>query len=598
MAIISAGVIMNIITAVMFFGIAFMAGVEVLPATLGHVTVGEPAWVAGLESGDQITKINGNKINSFMDIVQGVVVSTGTLQVEGVHPDGTTYEKSILPEMVNTRRGIGVGNSSASLTVAKLQDPEASPIIPNSAASRAKPPFQQGDVIYQVDNLPLENYNELIDYIAENRRKTIVFHVNRVNPETDQVSKLEISVEPNPFRTLGLWMDIGTITSLQEDSPAVAAGFKIGDKITRINNKSLGTEINPLYLPYLFADLAGEEVTVSVSRAAEAGEQKEIELKVTPRKKNGWVSAPFKKGEPLSVPALGIAYHFIPSVLKVEADSPAYEAKVEVGDRLRKMIIIPSTENMPAGVKAEPEEIAFGEKVNGVDENNWAYAFWTMQQYYNCKVKLFVSRSGKIEEFEMTPRPSKANPFYLPVRGIRLFPLSKMLVADSLGESFVMGLEYTKSQVYQIYFTLRTLFIGELSVKELRGPIGIVGIGYAVAEKGLSDLMLFLGMLSVNLAVLNFLPIPVLDGGHMGLSHMGSDHQKTTERKSHHCRNLHRNGLHPGTDDSRPLSRYFRSLAANRVINRLRKIPSDFKEKTVFSGRGIDFEYNKHVSDY
>jgi regulator of sigma E protease len=45
--------------------------------------------------------------------------------------------------------------------------------------------------------------------------------------------------------------------------------------------------------------------------------------------------------------------------------------------------------------------------------------------------------------------------------------------------------------------------------------VGIAKIGYQVADRGVTSLLLFLGFLSINLAVLNFLPIPVLDGGHM-----------------------------------------------------------------------------------
>ena len=63
--------------------------------------------------------------------------------------------------------------------------------------------------------------------------------------------------------------------------------------------------------------------------------------------------------------------------------------------------------------------------------------------------------------------------------------------------------------------TLRSLFQRNLSPRALSGPLGIVKIGYAVADQGIPKLLMFLGFLSINLAVLNFLPIPVLDGGHM-----------------------------------------------------------------------------------
>jgi regulator of sigma E protease len=50
-------------------------------------------------------------------------------------------------------------------------------------------------------------------------------------------------------------------------------------------------------------------------------------------------------------------------------------------------------------------------------------------------------------------------------------------------------------------------------VKRIRGPVGIVDIGTQVADRGVTYLVFFLGIISVNLAVINFLPIPIVDGG-------------------------------------------------------------------------------------
>ena len=49
----------------------------------------------------------------------------------------------------------------------------------------------------------------------------------------------------------------------------------------------------------------------------------------------------------------------------------------------------------------------------------------------------------------------------------------------------------------------------------MSGPIGIAATAYEFADMDIYMLVLFLGIISVNLAVVNFLPIPVLDGGHM-----------------------------------------------------------------------------------
>ena len=56
--------------------------------------------------------------------------------------------------------------------------------------------------------------------------------------------------------------------------------------------------------------------------------------------------------------------------------------------------------------------------------------------------------------------------------------------------------------------------VGRISVKTLSGPLTIATVSYRIAGEDFWQFLLFLGMISVNLAVVNFLPIPVLDGGH------------------------------------------------------------------------------------
>ena len=78
-----------------------------------------------------------------------------------------------------------------------------------------------------------------------------------------------------------------------------------------------------------------------------------------------------------------------------------------------------------------------------------------------------------------------------------------------------LAVNHAETTLARIWLTLRSLFTGDISVTELHGPIGIARAAYSVAETSISKLLIFLGFLSLNLAVINFLPIPVLDGGHM-----------------------------------------------------------------------------------
>jgi regulator of sigma E protease len=66
-----------------------------------------------------------------------------------------------------------------------------------------------------------------------------------------------------------------------------------------------------------------------------------------------------------------------------------------------------------------------------------------------------------------------------------------------------------------MYLQLRSLLTGRISSKQMGGPFAIMTQGFLFAQSGNYELLLFLAMISINLAVVNFLPIPILDGGHM-----------------------------------------------------------------------------------
>jgi regulator of sigma E protease len=76
-----------------------------------------------------------------------------------------------------------------------------------------------------------------------------------------------------------------------------------------------------------------------------------------------------------------------------------------------------------------------------------------------------------------------------------------------------MGLQETAKLVVLTYLTIDRLFRGTVGVEQLHGPVGIVHLGSKVADRGFTYLLFFLGLISVNLAVINFLPLPIVDGG-------------------------------------------------------------------------------------
>ena len=75
------------------------------------------------------------------------------------------------------------------------------------------------------------------------------------------------------------------------------------------------------------------------------------------------------------------------------------------------------------------------------------------------------------------------------------------------------GVTETRDLVLQFYVTIQRMFQGSISASNMMGPIGIVHAGSHFAFKGAAWLIWFLAMISANLAVVNFLPIPIVDGG-------------------------------------------------------------------------------------
>lgn len=82
-------------------------------------------------------------------------------------------------------------------------------------------------------------------------------------------------------------------------------------------------------------------------------------------------------------------------------------------------------------------------------------------------------------------------------------------------EALAVGTRRTVDAIGLVFFTLRKMIVREISVRELGGPILIGQVSGQAARAGLEPFLVIMAFISINLAVLNLLPIPVLDGGHL-----------------------------------------------------------------------------------
>ena len=102
----------------------------------------------------------------------------------------------------------------------------------------------------------------------------------------------------------------------------------------------------------------------------------------------------------------------------------------------------------------------------------------------------------------------------LPIAGLAFLPLVQELRPGPWPRPCGAA-DDTIENILSIYGRFAASWLGRLGPRGLAGPIRIVGFAYRTARSSMNDLIHFLGILSINLAVINFLPIPPLDGGQM-----------------------------------------------------------------------------------
>ena len=92
---------------------------------------------------------------------------------------------------------------------------------------------------------------------------------------------------------------------------------------------------------------------------------------------------------------------------------------------------------------------------------------------------------------------------------------NETIIKAGISGSIKLGGRKAFQWIFRIYATIRGLGSGQISLGNVSGVIGIGYITYAAAKRGIGMLLYFLAILSVNLGIVNLLPIPVFDGGHL-----------------------------------------------------------------------------------
>jgi regulator of sigma E protease len=342
---------------------------------------------------------------------------------------------------------------------------------------------------------------------------------------------VNILVPPAYHYTLGLHMKMGKVAAVRNESPAAKAGVLPGDVIVKVSlsydggpEEALpGKDLDPVRLPFALASrVAGQpdrtkwRVRLTVLRKSE-GQHKDVPTDLPPMPwDDSWRfddEPPFNRAAPVAVPELGLAYYVESTVFEVEPNSPAAAAGIRPNDRLEQ---IAYREGGETAAEVKWSNWFKLEAQRGADKSfdAWAHFFWALQGQDFHEVKVQVRRGDALLP-EMTLAAAADESWPSSELGLGLMPDRHRKTASSTWEALSFGVEDTAGFLKQIYRNISSLISGRISLKSLGGPIEIISQGYSAASEGIYVLLWYLGIISVNLAVVNFLPIPVLDGGHM-----------------------------------------------------------------------------------
>ncbi len=510
MAIISAGVIMNVVFAFILATIAFGMGVFEVDSEIGLVAPGGAAYRADLRTGDRLIEIAGKPITQFMEIKEATVF--GHLD-EGM---SIVVQRPGVPEPIRVvvepdREGrmpqIGIGLPDTTTIYDEI------PVMFGTPADRASEEFMGGDVVVAVNGRPVSTGSEFHRCEALFRDEPMRVTVRR-SDGSEAEKELTIEVPTRPMRRLGLVMETGDIDAVQANSPAEKAGLKPGDRIVEVDGKPLGDGLTldkRLRSRYAEATADPDAEPPSVALTLQGrNEPVQVQLRFV-----DWYEIPLYGAGHAPVPSLGLTLEVGRRVAAVTEDSPAATAGVKPGDVVSAFTLISPDKAtrkelaIPRGLQQPEKKIEFVK--DGKEERTWANFFATLQGVIPGTTIELEMKDGRTARLAWT----EDDQWHYPTRGFNFELKDTFVQAKSFGEAVAFGAKETKDSLMLVFSFIGKVSSQQISPRMMGGPWTIVKVAYQAASSRFTALLMFLCIISANLAVINFLPIPVLDGGHM-----------------------------------------------------------------------------------
>ena len=352
MAIITAGVIMNLIFGLVCFTYVNMRGKYDQPPVIGSVQAGRPGYAAGLRPDDRIVAIDGNPIESFSQVIKATVFSSPgqVLRLDVVREGSEEPVRiEVLPDKAEGSTAPTIGATPGdSLDLARELPYDRPPGVSGEVAKTIKP-LEGGRQIVAIGPVEgelstVKTKAELDRILADDRDKPLRVEAGwAFDAEVDPSAPARVSatIPPSRFLDLGFRLRPGPIAAIQPGSPAALAGLKVGERIVGVE----GVEpFDPMRLPEIAHDHAGagSPLVLIVERSdpkAGQGEEVRRQVEITPTPAPIGHETRVGQTEPLKVPGLGLAMTILPVVDGVRPDSPASKVGLKADDRLMALTI-------------------------------------------------------------------------------------------------------------------------------------------------------------------------------------------------------------------------------------------------------------------
>ena len=338
---------------------------------------------------------------------------------------------------------------------------------------------KRGDTVYCVSAIPLGGYVKMAGETVEDKRegredeflsktKWQRFQVLIAGPAMNVVLAVVVmTVVLLQGAQVPLFEDgPPVIGSVAEDSPAEGAGILPGDRILTVAGRPVDTWEE---LMLAVVERPDREVEVSLRRDGAVRA-----LRVTPVGQGRY-----------NLGDLGVGPEFSPQVIAWSPQATAArDAGIEIGDAI---------------LAVDGRSVTQQSLIEAINAS--AGAPLTFQ----------VRREGVTREVAVAPE--RVGDAWM--IGISFSPYEVRIVEPGLFEAFTLSLEQNLEWSQLIFRTLWGLLTRETPASQLVGPVGIAQLSGDAAQVGWVTLFQLMAMISLNLGILNLLPIPILDGGHI-----------------------------------------------------------------------------------